>query len=153
MNAITAIRPAAGGELEPTILMPCLNEAETLALCIGKARAFLDRARIAGEVLVAENGSTGGSREIAITNGARVVPAARKGYGAALQGGIAAAGGFGPPADPEIPLIVVLGLSPIVISLQAFFSAFLLGVPAIPVKRLKAGPADRIEVQLPPDAA
>ena len=93
MNAVTATRPAAGGELELTILMPCLNEAETLAVCIGKARAFLDRAKIAGEVLVADNGSTDGSREIAIANGARVVPVARKGYGAALQGGIAAAAG------------------------------------------------------------
>jgi len=80
-------------ELELTILMPCLDEAETLALCITKARSFLDRTGIAGEILIADNGSTDGSREIAIANGARVVPVPERGYGAALGGGIAAAGG------------------------------------------------------------
>jgi len=74
--------------LELTILMPCLNEAETLATCIRKARAYLDRSGIAGEILIADNGSSDGSREIAITEGARVVPIAQRGYGAALAGGI-----------------------------------------------------------------
>ncbi|MFN3449032.1 MAG: glycosyltransferase family 2 protein [Roseococcus sp.] len=84
--------PAADG-LELTILMPCLNEAETLALCIRDAQAFLARSGIAGEVLVADNGSTDGSQAIAESLGARVVPVAERGYGAALRGGIAAARG------------------------------------------------------------
>ncbi len=80
-------------ELELTILMPCLNEAETLEACIGKAKRFLERAGIAGEVLVADNGSTDGSQAIAEAAGARVVAIPQKGYGAALSGGIAAAYG------------------------------------------------------------
>lgn len=80
-------------DLELTILMPCLNEAETLSTCIAKARAFLERTRIAGEVLVADNGSTDGSQVIAEAAGARVVAVPEKGYGAALGGGIAAARG------------------------------------------------------------
>ncbi len=93
MNAVTATRAADSGQLELTILMPCLNEAETLAACIGKAQGFLQRAGIAGEVLIADNGSTDGSQEIATGMGARVVPVGQKGYGAALLGGIAAARG------------------------------------------------------------
>jgi len=93
MNAVTAIRAASVKALELTILMPCLNEAETLAVCIGKARAFLDKAGISGEVLIADNGSTDGSQAIATAIGARVVPVVEKGYGAALLGGIAAAKG------------------------------------------------------------
>ncbi|CAM5560580.1 hypothetical protein ATER59S_04690 [Aquamicrobium terrae] len=93
MNAVTATRAADSGQLELTILMPCLDEAETLATCIGKAQGFLRRAGIAGEVLIADNGSTDGSREIATGMGARVVPVGQKGYGAALLGGIAAARG------------------------------------------------------------
>ena len=80
-------------DIELTILMPCLNEAETLAACIGKARDFLDRSGIAGEILIADNGSTDGSREIAERLGARVVPVPERGYGAALGGGIEAARG------------------------------------------------------------
>jgi len=80
-------------ELELTILMPCLNEAETLAACIGKARGFLDRTGIAGEIVIADNGSTDGSRQIAESLGARVVPVSQRGYGAALSGGIQAARG------------------------------------------------------------
>ncbi|ERK71227.1 MULTISPECIES: glycosyltransferase family 2 protein [Leifsonia] len=79
--------------IELSILMPCLNEAETLAVCIDKAQAYLARAGIVGEVLIADNGSTDGSQEIAEAHGARVVPVAEKGYGAALLGGIAAAHG------------------------------------------------------------
>lgn len=78
---------------ELTILMPCLNEAETLAVCIRKARGFLVENDVEGEVLIADNGSTDGSQEIAEAEGARVVPVPRKGYGAALAGGIAAARG------------------------------------------------------------
>jgi glycosyltransferase involved in cell wall biosynthesis len=79
--------------VELTILMPCLNEAETLGACVEKARGFLDRAGVAGEVLVADNGSSDGSRAIAESRGARVVAVAERGYGAALRGGIAAARG------------------------------------------------------------
>lgn len=93
MNAVTAIRAASARELELTILMPCLNEAETLAVCIGKAKAFLDKSGISGEVLIADNGSSDGSQDIATAIGARVVPVPQKGYGAALLGGIVAAKG------------------------------------------------------------
>src|SRR5690606_33162910 len=79
--------------MELTILMPCLNEAETLAVCIRKARSFLAASGVRGEVLIADNGSTDGSREIAIAEGARLVDVAQKGYGAALMGGIEAAHG------------------------------------------------------------
>ena len=80
-------------QLELTILMPCLNEAETLAICIAKAQRFLATSGIVGEVLIADNGSTDGSRDIATTAGAIVVPIEQRGYGAALAGGIAAARG------------------------------------------------------------
>ncbi|CCI07830.1 MULTISPECIES: glycosyltransferase family 2 protein [Microcystis] len=79
--------------LELSIIMPCLNEAETLATCIGKARDYLERHKIAGEVLIADNGSSDGSREIATNSGVRVVPIPERGYGSALRGGIAAAKG------------------------------------------------------------
>jgi glycosyltransferase involved in cell wall biosynthesis len=80
-------------EVELTILMPCLNEAETLARCIDKARAFLSTSGVRGEVLIADNGSSDGSQAIAEKHGARVVAVAERGYGAALIGGIAAARG------------------------------------------------------------
>jgi glycosyltransferase involved in cell wall biosynthesis len=78
---------------ELTILMPCLNEAATVGSCIAKARGFLKRAGIEGEVLIADNGSDDGSRALAERAGARVVEVAERGYGAALAGGIAAARG------------------------------------------------------------
>ena len=74
--------------MELTILMPCLNEAETLATCIRKAQRFLAENSVSGEVLIADNGSTDGSQEIARSEGARVVDIPVKGYGAALIGGI-----------------------------------------------------------------
>src|SRR5262249_3235983 len=80
-------------ELELTILMPCLNEGETIATCIRKARSFLTRASVNGEILIADNGSTDGSQSIALDLGARVVDIPSRGYGAALLGGIAAARG------------------------------------------------------------
>ncbi len=80
-------------DVKLTILMPCLDEAETLAVCISKALQFLSRTKISGEVLIADNGSTDGSQEIAVKAGARVVPVPEKGYGAALMGGIQAAKG------------------------------------------------------------
>lgn len=79
--------------LELSIVMPCLNEAETLATCIEKAKRSLKSLNITGEVVVADNGSTDGSQEIAAERGARVVHAADKGYGHALRAGIAAARG------------------------------------------------------------
>lgn len=78
---------------ELTILMPCLNEAETLAGCIDKARAFLTRSKVDGEVLIADNGSTDGSILIAEERGATVVRVPARGYGAALIAGIRAASG------------------------------------------------------------
>ncbi|XZN96892.1 MAG: glycosyltransferase family 2 protein [Microcoleus sp.] len=79
--------------LELSILMPCLNEAETLEICIEKAQKSLGELNIAGEVIIADNGSTDGSQEIATKMGARVVPVPAKGYGSALMGGIVAARG------------------------------------------------------------
>ena len=80
-------------EVELTILMPCLNEAETIGVCVEKAQRFLATSGTSGEVLVADNGSTDGSIEIAQSLGARVVAVTTKGYGAALSGGITAARG------------------------------------------------------------
>jgi glycosyltransferase involved in cell wall biosynthesis len=80
-------------ELELTILMPCLDEAETLATCIQKAKGFLARTGISGEILIADNGSNDGSRQIAEGLGARVISVQQRGYGAALMGGIEAARG------------------------------------------------------------
>jgi glycosyltransferase involved in cell wall biosynthesis len=79
--------------VELTILMPCLDEAETVATCVHKARSFLDRTGIDGEVVVADNGSTDGSPELAREAGARVLHIVDKGYGNALIGGIDAARG------------------------------------------------------------
>lgn len=85
--------PSPGYQLELTILMPCLNEAETVAVCVTKARGFLERAGVLGEVLVADNGSTDGSPDLARAAGARVVHVTAKGYGSALLGGLQAAQG------------------------------------------------------------
>ena len=76
-----------------TVLMPCLNEAETLATCIKKAQGYFAEHQINGEVLIADNGSNDGSQAIATELGARVVNIPEKGYGSALRGGIAAAAG------------------------------------------------------------
>jgi glycosyltransferase involved in cell wall biosynthesis len=78
---------------ELTILMPCLNEAATVATCVKKARGFLERAGVAGEVLVADNGSTDGSIDLARQAGATVIGVELRGYGAALRAGIEAAKG------------------------------------------------------------
>jgi hypothetical protein len=80
-------------EIELTILMPCLNEIETISQCITKARDYLERSDIVGEILIADNGSTDGSQTMAEARGARVVAIATKGYGNALIGGIRAARG------------------------------------------------------------
>src|SRR5262249_5685435 len=76
-----------------SILMPCLNEARTLGTCIAKAKRFLARQDYAGEIVVADNGSTDGSQEIAQSLGARVVPVSERGYGNALKAGIKEARG------------------------------------------------------------
>lgn len=76
-----------------TILMPCLNEAETLGICIKKANDWLSRSGIDGEVLIADNGSTDGSQKIAQKNGARVVDVPVRGYGSALYHGCLSAQG------------------------------------------------------------
>ncbi len=84
-------RPSEAVEL--TILMPCLNEAETLAVCVEKAQGYLERSGVSGEVLISDNGSTDGSQQIAEGLGARVSHAPRRGYGAALINGIESARG------------------------------------------------------------
>lgn len=85
--------PDAEPDLELTVVMPCLNEAETLEVCIAKAMKCLEDNNIPGEVLIADNGSTDGSQGIARRLGARVVEVSARGYGSALRGGIAAARG------------------------------------------------------------
>ena len=79
--------------VEVSILMPCLNEAETIEVCVRKAREYLGSRGIKGEVIVADNGSTDGSQALAMKAGARVVRVTSRGYGAALLGGIQAAHG------------------------------------------------------------
>jgi glycosyltransferase involved in cell wall biosynthesis len=79
--------------VELSIVMPCLNEAETLAICIRKAQSYLDRSGVSGEIVIGDNGSTDGSQQIAASLGARVIPVPIRGYGAALYGAISAAQG------------------------------------------------------------
>src|SRR5687767_9194621 len=79
--------------IEFSVVMPCLNEAATLATCIRKARSCLARLGIAGEVVVADNGSTDGSAAIAMEEGARVISVPVRGYGAALFAGACEARG------------------------------------------------------------
>lgn len=80
-------------EIELTILMPCLNEEKSLAFCVKEARDYLEKSGVTGEILVADNGSTDGSRGIAEKLGARVVEVWERGYGRALAGGIGASRG------------------------------------------------------------
>jgi glycosyltransferase involved in cell wall biosynthesis len=84
---------AAAGQVEISILMPCLNEAETVAICVQKAFSFLLLHGVDGEVIVADNGSTDGSQALAGAAGARVIEVAERGYGSALLGAIQAARG------------------------------------------------------------
>src|SRR6202142_3686620 len=83
----------ADAPVELSIVMPCLNESLTLGTCIQKALATMKRLGVEGEVIIADNGSTDGSQEIASNLGARVIPVRTRGYGSALRGGIAAARG------------------------------------------------------------
>jgi glycosyltransferase involved in cell wall biosynthesis len=80
-------------EVELSVIMPCLNEAETLGLCIRKAQGFIASAGVAGEVVIGDNGSTDGSREIGRGLGARVIDVTVPGYGAAIYGAVMAARG------------------------------------------------------------
>lgn len=80
-------------DYELSIVMPCLNEADTVGTCVRKAHAAIEKMGIRGEIVVADNGSTDGSQAIAQEHGARVVPVSAKGYGNALMGGINAAHG------------------------------------------------------------
>jgi glycosyltransferase involved in cell wall biosynthesis len=97
LSAVKSTSPPAPAEaprpLELTVLMPCLNEAETIEVCVVKALRYLERAGVDGEVLVADNGSNDGSQALAQAAGARVVAVPERGYGAALMGGIRAARG------------------------------------------------------------
>jgi glycosyltransferase involved in cell wall biosynthesis len=92
-DAPSAENGQCAAEVELTILMPCLNEAETLAACIDNALGFLNKQGISGEVLIADNGSTDGSQELARRQGARVVDVPVRGYGSALYHGTQAARG------------------------------------------------------------
>ncbi len=100
-NRAASPAPSAGSSnesssaerVEVSVLIPCLNEANSLAICIDKARKAFQSAAVRGEVIVADNGSTDGSIEIAQQHGARVVHIKDRGYGSALEGGIAAARG------------------------------------------------------------
>jgi glycosyltransferase involved in cell wall biosynthesis len=85
--------PRKASALEVSVVIPCLNEADTLEACIAKAQRALGEHRISGEIIVADNGSTDGSQAIATRMGTRLVHVEAKGYGNALMGGIAAARG------------------------------------------------------------
>src|ERR1700733_5782837 len=91
-NAVSRVADDRDG-VELSVVMPCLDEAATVGICVKKAVDALERHGIRGEVIVADNGSTDGSQQIAREFGARVVPVERLGYGSALQSGIAAARG------------------------------------------------------------
>jgi glycosyltransferase involved in cell wall biosynthesis len=90
---ISPSRAQPGEDIELSVVMPCLNESATVGTCVKKALDAMTRHGIRGEVIVADNGSTDGSQQLAAALGARVVPIERKGYGSALRGGIAAARG------------------------------------------------------------
>jgi glycosyltransferase involved in cell wall biosynthesis len=92
-NNIPVARHCNGEMLEVSIIMPCLNEVETLEICICKAQRSLTENRIKGEIIVADNGSTDGSPSIAKKLGVRVIHITARGYGNALAGGMAAARG------------------------------------------------------------
>jgi glycosyltransferase involved in cell wall biosynthesis len=92
-RAAKRTEPTPATAVEVSIVMPCLNEAETLAKCIGHAQAAVDKGGYSAEIIVADNGSTDGSQNIARKLGAKVVDVSRRGYGSALIGGIDAAQG------------------------------------------------------------
>ena len=94
-RSVMTVDPAekASEALEVSVVMPCLNESETLAACVAKAKSTIEKLGLRGEVIVADNGSKDGSVEIAEQMGARVVHVSARGYGSALRGGIRAARG------------------------------------------------------------
>ena len=92
-NASMAESAPETNDIEVSVVIPCLDEVETVATCIRKARSAFEKNGLRGEVIVADNGSTDGSAELAAGNGARVITVAERGYGNALIGGIAAARG------------------------------------------------------------
>ena len=92
-HQVAAIERPAGTRLEVSVVIPCLNEVRTVGACVTKAMRSLEELGLEGEVIVADNGSTDGSQAVAEELGARVVPVEARGYGNALAGGIAAAGG------------------------------------------------------------
>ncbi len=92
-RGVPASSSSAAPECELSVVMPCLNEADTLATCISKAQRAIEESGLDAEVVIADNGSTDGSQAIAERLGARVVNVSAKGYGSALMGGIAAARG------------------------------------------------------------
>ena len=86
------------GDVQPielSVVIPCLDEADTVAICVSKARETIEALGVAGEIIVADNGSTDGSQQLAIEAGARIVDVPVRGYGSALMHGIAAARGLG----------------------------------------------------------
>ncbi len=93
LPAGTAGKDGESGDIELSIVMPCLDEARTLGTCIEKASSFIQAYGISGEIIVSDNGSKDGSQQIAVDAGARVVDAPTKGYGAAITAGILAARG------------------------------------------------------------
>jgi len=105
-------------EVELSIVMPCLNESETLAVCIDKANQFFAASGVVGEVVVADNGSTDGSQAIARAHGARVVDVPRRGYGAAIAAGIEAARGRFVAMGDSDDSYDFLGLMPFVTKLR-----------------------------------
>jgi hypothetical protein len=101
-SAPTAVDETTPSAVEFSVVLPCLDEAETLAICIDKAQVSMQRLGVAGEVVIADNGSTDGSQDIARSHGARVVDVDVRGYGAALRAGIdAAVGQFVIMADAD----------------------------------------------------
>jgi glycosyltransferase involved in cell wall biosynthesis len=118
--------------IELSILMPCLNEARTLAGCISRARSFLETSGIQGEVLVADNGSDDGSQSIALSLGARVIAVQERGYGSALRAGIQSARGT----------YVIMGdsdLSYDFLALQPFVQALRAGAELVVGNRFTGG--------------
>jgi glycosyltransferase involved in cell wall biosynthesis len=85
--------PAAGDAPELSIVMPCLNEAETIETCVRKAAGFLEKHGVSGEIVIGDNGSTDGSQGLAERNGARIVSVPLRGYGAAIFHAVVAARG------------------------------------------------------------
>jgi len=92
-STISPAKVHDSGEIELSVVMPCLNEVDTLEVCIKKAKEGIHSANIPGEIVIADNGSTDGSPDLASSLGARVVNVSAKGYGNALMGGIEAARG------------------------------------------------------------